>query len=403
MKKVFITGFTQSPYITLLYSELKKYDYEFYINNKDSISDIDQKIFKEIYLLNDLEWKNVFSIRALIKLPIVKILYFTMVKTIIDLNRPRNIYLYFKKHIYDYFLVKFIENDINADIIHIHSITSDLVGLLLYANRNIKIVCSYWGTDLLNTSDVYNDFIVLKVLKRADVITTESIQLKEILVAKYGRKLIDKIILNNFILEKRFIDLVDKISECVENDNILDELKINKSKKIIIVGNNGRRANNHIKILSSLLVLPQETKKNIVIILPLTYALTDDYKMELQEFSNKSDLEIKFLYEFLSWEKIVRLRILADIFIMMPVSDSFSTYFIESLYAGNKCIAASWLPYVAFKKARLNFWEVDDFEELHLIIKKVLVSKNNDIDNHRRIIRNTFYSEKVVEKWREIL
>jgi hypothetical protein len=403
MKKVFITGFTQSPYITQLYSSLKQFDYEFYINNKESISDQDRQIYKKIYLTNELKWNDIFTIKGLWQLPIINILYFTIVKTAIDLNHPRTIYKYFKIHIYDYFLIKFIEDNLKADIIQVHSVTSGLAGLLLYADKKIKVVCSYWGTDLLNTSEVYNDFIISKVLKRADIISTESIQLREILVSKYGRNLLPKIKLNNFVLEKTFIDIIDKYSNNFKKYQILSELGFEHKNNIIIIGNNGNKTNNHIKIIEKLSSLNAEIKKDTLFVLPLTYALTSEYKAELVKVCEESGLNIKMLFEYLTIEDSAKLRLAADIMVMMPVADSYSAFFIESLYAGTKCIVGSWLPYETFKRMGLNFWEADFFENLPMKMEQVLNTKNFDLIKHRSIIREELFGPKVIEKWEEIL
>ena len=174
-------------------------------------------------------------------------------------------------------------------------------------------------------------------------------------------------------------------------------------KNNVIIGNNGNKTNNHIKIITSLSALDQEVKKNTLFILPLAYALTDEYKSELIETCNSSDLKTALLFTYLSWEDLAKLKIAVDVLIMMPVSDSFSSYFIESLYAGNKCIVGSWLPYEIFRRIGLRFWEADDFENLPSILEKVLKSEYGNIKDYRKIIRNNFYSKRVVEKWKNIL
>ena len=96
----------------------------------------------------------------------------------------------------------------------------------------------------------------------------------------------------------------------------------------------------------------------------------------------------------------------SDVFIHAPVSDALSGTMLELLYASNVVITGSWLPYKTFKAANLSYFEITDFKELSekldTVIENFETEKEHTLKN-KSLVRSTFVSEKLVQKWDWIL
>lgn len=402
MAKIFVSGFTASQFISHLYSVLVK------INSQNELYIVDGK--------KDLEWggqilskketllKNTFAIRDLLTLPLFKILKFLFFKIALGSKNPRTHFRFIKEQITTYFFAKYLERN-SIDIVHIHTILPEYLWIVHYLSKKVKIVVSVWGSDLLRMSGVYNYLLTFNVLNKADIITVSNIQLREILLSKFGRNLSKKTKLNYFILDSRYFDIIDKNSfSAIDYIELKRHLKIAEDKQVILIGHSGDPCDQHLKILESLEGLPGSLKEKFVFVLPLSYALTEEYERKLLNFRNSSSLKIIFQKEFLSVEDLVKLRLTASVAITLPVSDADSGFLKESLYAGCKCITGAWLPYGRMKRLGLPFYEIEDFKELLDTFLFVVDSPGEfDMVFMRNVIRKEYLSTETVYKWNEIL
>jgi hypothetical protein len=411
-KKILVLGLGQNNFLSYLYSELKKYDSNFYITvpflneiSTDTVSNNwmyqnDTLNFNKsiisffqsfIYCLFSNHFYRTFFFILLVEKKIGKSLHFCQQQLLAKSFFIQN------KNFQEY------------DTFHFHFMQYSFLRELFLIPKNKKIVCTFWGSDLLRTNDILNFYFVKKALNRATIITCQSEELKEIILSKFGRNLYNKIEISIFPLPENIYNLIDLN---INNTQLINSFKekygYSKDRINILIGHSGSPSNNHLKIINSLKKLNHKNKIHLII--NLNYAITESekksYKSELIQALNSIECSYVILEKFFVGEELAISRLASDIFIHAPISDALSGTMLELLYASNIVITGSWLPYKTFRKANLRYYEINDFLELSskldVIIENFELEKEATFNN-KSSVRDYFMSEKSIEKWSQIL
>jgi hypothetical protein len=411
-KKILVLGLGQNNFLSFLYATLKKYDATFDISapfynefTPDATHDFWMYDNKQINL------KNTFSsffhsfIFCFFSGHFYKTFFFIL---FVEKKVGKSFHFCFKQLIAKSFFIQ-NNNFQEYDTFHFHFMQYSYLRELFLVPRDKKIVCTFWGSDLLRTDDILNFYFVKKALNRATVITCQSDELKEIVLSKFGRKLIDKIQISIFPVNEKVYDLIDINAN---NEQLLNVFKSNNNyandKINILIGHSGSPLNNHLKIINSLKKLNHKNKVHLII--NLNYAITENekttYKSDLIQTFNNIGCSYVILEKFFVNEELALSRLASDIFIHAPISDALSGTMLELLYASNIVITGSWLPYKTFKKANLNYFEIDNYFELSLkldsIIENFAFEKEATLKN-KMSLRSYFMNDKIIEKWVQIL
>lgn len=305
----------------------------------------------------------------------------------------------------------FIENGNfeQYDVFHFHFMQYSYLRELFMVPANKKIVCTFWGSDLLRTNDLLNFYFVKKALQKSTVITCQSDELREIILSKFGRELFDKIRISIFPVNETIYDQIDlqwgqtRQIEDFKAQHSYDAEKIN-----VLIGHNGSLANNHLKIIDALQNL--RNREKIHLIINLNYAITEDQKKEYTK-SLKLALDLTgctyaILGKFFVNGELASSRLASDIFIHAPVSDALSGTMLELLYASNVVFTGSWLPYKTFRAAGLHYHEINALgelgEKLDRAVENFEAEKNRARQN-KALVRKAFINEGIVNNWAEIL
>lgn len=283
----------------------------------------------------------------------------------------------------------------NIDTIHIHFANAANVIIAFYLPNKIKSIVSFWGSDLLRENGVWDFFTRSKALSMVNIITIQTIQLREFLLVKFGRHISSNVIVNLFISPKNFYEKADAVSKVhiKQRDYIT-----------VMVGHNSHPSNQHLHILKNLSLLPLETRQKLKVIIPFSYGPKDSlYKKRILNFNRSFELQV--LDNFLSFADLVELRLKMDIYIHLPISDALSGALTEQLYCGSKVITGSWLPYKIFDEIPAKIKYVNSVQETGTAIVDFINELNENYDNTcvREQIRNIFLNDKIESKWGSIL
>lgn len=175
----------------------------------------------------------------------------------------------------------------------------------------------------------------------------------------------------------------EKFLSCDFGSEMIDELcssimSKNEAKKhfgiedqfTIVCGYNGVRAQNHLKIIDSILKVKEQLPEDIFIVLPMTYNATNVYLNEVQQRLTDNNLQHLILKEYMSNSDMICLRKCADMFIHAQNTDANSVSLAEHLLCDNIVINASWLRYENREKYGIPYYLFDSFEELPNVILK---------------------------------
>jgi len=411
-KKILVLGVGQHNFLYYLYSALKAYNNSYtvaapFVRELDNSVKNDYSIYS-----NELVSSKVSAysyLKAFLALPFDGFLYQTFF-FILFIERK------FKKAVHfvlKYFQAKafFLQNDNfkSFDIFHFHYLQYSYVRELFLVPKGKNIVCTFWGSDLLRTADILNLYIIKKALNRATAITCQSIELKEIVLSKYGRHLESKINVAMFPIDTKTYEAIDVFKNDGSSINEFKATYRYSFEKInVLIGHNASKFNNHENIITALTQTVQKEKVHLII--NLNYGLPESdraaYKMKLTQALENTGISFVLLENFFSGDELAIARLASDIFIHMPISDALSGTMLELLYAANIVITGSWLPYKTFANAGLKYHEVSDFSKLSTVFDSILsqyaIEKEAAKKNHSAI-QEAFFGDRIVAKWNQIL
>lgn len=411
-KKIVVLGLGQNNFLSFLYSKLKKYDSSFVITapffteiTKDTNHD------NWMYENNSVKLKNTFSsfFKSIFSCLVSKHFYDTFLFILFaEKKMGKALHFCFKQIEAKSFFLR-NNNFQEYDTFHFHFMQYSYLRELFLVPKNKKIVCTFWGSDLLRTNDILNFYFVKKALNKATIITCQSDELKEIILSKFGRNLIDKIQIAVFPVNEKIYDLMDLNYNNSEKINAFkSKYNYSNDKVNVLIGHSGSPSNNHLKIINALQNLKNKAKIHLVI--NLNYAITEKekvaYKKELTTVLNNLNCTYVILENFFMDEELAVSRLASNIFIHAPVSDALSGTMLELLYASNIVITGSWLPYKTFKKAKLDYFEIDNFVELEEKLDQIIESydvEKKAASKNKVFIRDYFINEKSIKQWSKFL
>lgn len=288
------------------------------------------------------------------------------------------------------------------DLVVIHYAYLYVLKILPFIQKKIGTVITYWGSDILRASK--SDLLqVKKAVKNAEKIVTVTSDLETRLAEVYGEDIKKKTkVIDMGISAFDSIDLKrQNVMECKKK--IVGDS--NSNKTIITVGYNAGRAQQHDKILKSLVEgLPAHAKNEICFLLPMTYQKDDTiYLHEINKIANEIDVETIILSEFMNDDEIAEVCLATDVFINAQITDAMSSSMIEQIYAGSIVVNGSWLKYSFLEENDIHCVQFDSFEDLPEVIGNIIKNKekSSQADNYS-VLRKKISWEASRSKWETI-
>lgn len=309
-------------------------------------------------------------------------------------NLINNVYVY--SNINE--LIDKLNNLKKYDFIHIHYLDP----MYSSVSENIKEKCnklivSIWGSDYYRMSSG-NKIIQKHVLDKADIITMANENTIKEFDEYYKFDYASKLKVCKFGLTPlEYINIY-----CNEDITKLKrELDIPIDSLVVTCGYNASPAQNHLKILNSLIRVKDRLPNNIFLIFPMTYG-DDIYRENIINEIGKTGFKYKVVDKFLSNEDVAKLRIVSDIMLQVQTTDQLSGSMQEYLYCNNIIITGEWLPYKILKEKGCFFLEVPKVESIG---DKLLFSINNfetirdKCKNNNQLIAEISLWNNVIQNW----
>jgi glycosyltransferase involved in cell wall biosynthesis len=249
------------------------------------------------------------------------------------------------------------------DLCHMQFFKGWQLSAFRYLGRKTRKLISIWGSDLLRTSgtEIYQE--QSEALEACDRVTVQTVEMKHILLSKYGRQLEPKVRLVPFYLDPELIARLD-----AQDDASVAAFRsahdIARDRVVVTVGYSGHPRNNQLVALEVLARLPMELHDKLTLLVPMTYNTPPGYLAKVRRIAERSPLDIRILDTFLDLDGVAQLRLASDVMIQVPDSDAQSFSMQESLAAGSIVIAGAWLPYGTLLRRGLRFQQIDEIAEL---------------------------------------
>ncbi len=256
------------------------------------------------------------------------------------------------------FSLKF-KSIVDCDCVHVQILNMHAAYFVLFVKKYTKarIIISIWGSDYYQHNKK-GKHIFLSACNVADKITFTNEKTKEQFIDEF------KWNKNNLFLCRFGLAPLELLAK-VRNTKIEAKKALgwDHKKLAITIGYNLSPFQQHLKILKELYEL-KVFSDQIEIVLPITYAGSENYKKALISKLNKLPFDYFIYDQFLSDEKIAQLRWASDIMVQLQVTDQFSGSMQEHLFARNVVITGSWLPYQTMIEYGIEFIRIDSVENL---------------------------------------
>ena len=294
---------------------------------------------------------------------------------------------------------RFGEIEASIDIIHLHGLFMYPIHYYLAKYSSKPFVVSCWGSDVLREADMAKVEVQQQILRRASAITVTGPEFKEIILSKYGRDLAPKI--HNTFFDPALGDLpvLDRISK---SDELRSQWGVRPDQLILCLAHNGFKQNQHLELLHSLSSMPEELKKRIYIIAPMTYGGNLTYQDEVSLAMKAAGISGRLICDFMTDEELYRLRLATDILLYAPISDAFSASVSQALAAGSVAILGSWLPYKARIRAGFRYHEIDATSDAAACLQSILLDWENvqlTTKNNRPLSAEFFSQARMGQQW----
>ena len=271
-----------------------------------------------------------------------------------------------------------------------------LIEKIIYAKKIIV----FWGSDLLRVKKT-NIKRLRWIIDESDLInlpTEELVNQFEVLFdTKYKEKYISAPFGSLAFEEQK------KIYGKLSKADCKRKTGIEENKTTIAIGYNGKKEQQHVKVIKSISEMSKEFKKKCVLILHIIDIADQDYYDEIIEVLNKCGIEFIIIENRLALNEIAVLRRATDIFIQAQITDALSGTIREVLYSGTILINPSWIKYREFDKIGIEYLQYDNIDDIADIVVRVLDGTYTvDIKKNKEKIYNSFSWKAVIDKWQRI-
>lgn len=364
--------------------------------NFDQILEID----KEKVSFNSSEYlkavRNILRSRSLLKGVIADLAKLQGTNIRKRLRREINRQVYLKQ-----VLSVFAEHD----IINLHWVSEENCEIIAAAPVDCKIIISFWGSDLMASAGVRNYRSVFKACQRSNAITVASVEMREILLSKFGRDLKSKVRITPFGQSDDCVLLLNARERLFNlGISLLNENGINwrDYKYVLKIGYSGFESQNHIQLIQELSTLPSEMKSGTLLIVPMTYGATSEYSNRVRVALEQSGLRFWMIGKYLLREEVLSVAVICNIMLNVRDNDGFNNSMIETLLAGNLLISGRWLPYSMLRQNNIYFHEIDDLSEVKGLlcsVDKEFINKADALKANPKKVMNLVSGQVTGSNW----
>lgn len=249
----------------------------------------------------------------------------------------------------------------------------------LAKKKGMKVALVPWGSDVLRATPKKQ-----KELKKAFSLADYSISDHGNgidFTNKYSRmydvprsKLVDA------AYGSEIITSIYKQKEHLNKNTIADEFGIPQNRLYVTCGYAATRAQRHIEMIEAIGKNINWFSQKPFLVFPFSYGpdRMNDYPLELEALCSKFNLDYCFLKDYMSVDKVARLRLLSDMYFHILPTDAASASLVEYILAGSACVIGEWLDYPVLKRFSISYYPCKSLSELPNLIRSIITT--NDIN-----------------------
>jgi len=249
-----------------------------------------------------------------------------------------------------------------------------------------KIILTIYGSDYYKINERQKRQLK-RVIEISDKVTFINESTLKDFDEFFGGKYSDKLTIVRFGSVN--MEKIRELSEKADKKVLRKEFGIPTDKIVITCGYNALEDQQHEKIIFELSKLPDDTKKKIFLVFPMTYGANREKRVDtVQKLTLENKFDYFILQNYADAETIAKLRIISDIMINLRKTDQLSASMLEHLFAGNYVITGTWLPYDSLISRGVELIRISDFEELSGKIEQIILEIESGNINYEKIKHN---------------
>ena len=302
-----------------------------------------------------------------------------------------------------------LKNMNSFDVIHIHFVDVRFLAFCKCILRSkAKIVMTYWGSDLLRSSERERTKMI-PWIEKAYKINFNDLNSKNYFVSKFTSKYNEKLYVIDF--GNSLIEIIDEEERKIGKAEAKRKFGFPLDKLVVHIGYNGSDAQQHVEILKSFVGLSDNIKDRLYIVIPFAYGIggdnytAEEYTNIVSEYASKTGIQYLISKDYLHTAELADFRLTADIFVYGQTTDAMSATIVETVYAGGEFIKPAWLDYSELENVGVNLYEYKEFSEIPGIIEKLLNNHVGMASNHEKnkeAIKSIKSWEILAPQWRSM-
>lgn len=268
--------------------------------------------------------------------------------------------------------------------------------------HGLKVMLCPWGSDVLRANAQHKKKLK-KAFALADFVSSDlSFGFTDKYVNMYDVSR-TKLVEGGYGSE--VVSSIDNQKGRLSKNDIALEFNMPLDRYYITCGYAATRAQKHINMIEAVGANTSIFPRKPFLVFPFTYGpdKANGYLVELEQKCQQKGLDYCFVKDYMSIEKVARLRLLSDLYFHILPTDVCSSSLIEYILAGSICINGKWLDYPSLEKYQMPYYICNSLEELPEVIKRVFEKENPQID----IMEGTMHiilsgnGENRINKWYE--
>ena len=261
---------------------------------------------------------------------------------------------------------------------------------------NCRTIVGFWGSDILRINE--KDAKKLKgLLILSDKINIATEHMYAVFQSFYSNQFDSRL-----SFAKYGSPAFSEIDNCLKDKQYYKSyFGFDTTKITVSIGNNGKREQNHIRVIEAIKNSDKDCLKTIELVLHLAYGGDSDYFSEIKEVLDSSGIKYSIIDRLIPIEEVAKLRKATDIFINAQVTDGLSGSMRECFYAESLVVNPSWLEYSELDKLGVHYYQYGSFAQLTELFPQIVENKDDPIytKQNSRIMYGNYSWDAVFSDW----
>lgn len=266
--------------------------------------------------------------------------------------------------------------------------------------KNIKVMLIPWGSD------------VLRATKKQKRDLQKAFNIADYVSNNFRLDFTKKIVQIFKVSPVKLVDtgygseVISSVYEQKLNSNknaIAKEFGMSEDRYYITCGYAANRAQRHVNMIEAIGKNKSLFPQKPLLIFPFTYGpdKMNDYQSEIVDCCSQYQLDYFFVKDYLSNEKMARLRLLSDLFFQILPTDACSASMVEYILAGSICVVGKWLDYKSLEEHGAPYYICEKLSDLPNLVGNIYKQTNPNInvsEETKQYILSSSW-QYIIQKW----